>query len=268
MTTSMTSYDRRLANVETGLSPTQLVLRWLEEAHRYDDMTAYMRSLVDRPIGDFPMDRLSREAQESARIRSRGRSRVDVERAVRRSLIETLVRGQLVLEINVRSQNWLDREGLIYLALIGQVGLAISATDAPLEGTPLARLVQLRDLLLDRVTELHAFEAARDRVEARYLDCAAADFPAARRAWARQRHETETAAVMAMRMAELDGAEPPAPDDAAAFEAKVTTLAADFVEPAKSKAYNELGDGRRAQAIAAAWLHAGVLAGATPEPTR
>jgi integrase len=31
---------------------------------------------------------------------------------------------------------------------------------------------------------------------------------------------------------------------------------ADFVEPAKSKAYNELGDGRRAQAIAVAWLRA------------
>jgi choline dehydrogenase-like flavoprotein len=265
---STSSYDRRLANVETGLSPTQLVVRWLEEAHRFDDMTAYMRSLVDRPIGDFPMDRLSREAQESARIRYRGRSRAEVEKGVRRSLIETMFRGQLVLEINVRSQNLLDREGLIYLVLVGQVGLAIGAPDAPFEGTPLTRLVQMRDLLFGRVTELHAFEAARDRVEARYLDGAAADFPAARRAWERQRHETETAAVMAMRMAELDGAEPPAADDAATFEARVASLAADFVEPAKSKAYNELGDGRRAQAIAAAWLHAGALAGTTPEPTR
>lgn len=140
--------------------------------------------------------------------------------------------------------------------------------NAPLEGTPLARLVQCRDLLLGRATELHAFEAARDHVEARYLDGAAADFPAARRAWAQQRHETEMAAVMAMRMAELDGADPPAPDDAATFEARVASLAPDFVEPAKSKAYSELGDGRRAQTIAAAWLHAGVLTGTTPEPTR
>jgi len=267
-TTSMTSYDRRLANVETALSPTQLVLRWVEEAHRYDDMTVYLRSLVDRPIGDFPMDRLAREAQESARIRCRGRSRADAEKAVRRSLIDTLFRGQLVLEINVRSQNLLDREGLIYVALVGQVGLAIGASDAPLEGTPLTRLVQMRDLMLGRVTELHAFEAARDRVEARYLDGAAADFPAARRAWDRQRHESETAAVMALRMAELDGAEPPAPDDAATFEARVASLAADFVEPARSKAYNELGDGRRAHAIAAAWLRAGVPAerGSPPTP--
>jgi hypothetical protein len=263
----MTSYDRRLATVEAALSPTQLVLRWLEEAHRYHDMTGYMQSLVDRPIGDFPMDRLAREAQESARIRSRGRSRADVETAVRRSLVETMFRGQLVLEINVRSQNVLDREGLIYVALVGQVGIAITDSDVPLEGSPLARLVQCRDLLLGRVTELHAFEVARDRVEARYLDGAAADFPAARRAWDRQGHESEMAAVMAMRMAELDGAEPPAPDDPAAFEARVASLAADFVEPAKSRAYNELGDGRRAQAIAVAWLRAGALAEGGSPPT-
>ena len=73
---------------------------------------------------------------------------------------------------------------------------------------------------------------------------------------------------MAMRMAELDGAEPPAPHDAAAFEARVASLAADFVEPAKSKAYNELGDGRRAQAIAASWLRAGALAERGSPPTR
>lgn len=62
---------------------------------------------------------------------------------------------------------------------------------------------------------------------------------------------------MAVRLAELDGAPPLPPDDPAAFEAKVVALAADLVEPAKSKAYNELGDGRRAQTIAAAWLRAG-----------
>ena len=130
----MTSYDRRLATVEAALSPTQLVLRWLEEAHRYHDMTGYMQSLVDRPIGDFPMDRLAREAQESARIRSRGRSRAEADKIARRPLVETMFRGQLVLEINVRSQNVLDREGLIYVALVGQVGIAIRDSDVPLEG--------------------------------------------------------------------------------------------------------------------------------------
>ena len=29
--------ERRLAKIEESLSPTELVLHWLEEAHRYDD---------------------------------------------------------------------------------------------------------------------------------------------------------------------------------------------------------------------------------------
>jgi hypothetical protein len=249
--------ETRLAKVEAALTPTQLVLRWIEEIHAYDDMSSYLRSLADRPIGDFPMDRLGREAQESARTRTRGRTRAEIDKAVRRSVVETLFRGLLVLEINVRTQNLLDREGLIYLVLVSQVGVALEVPDARLGGTGLERLTSCRDLLLARATELHAFEAARGQVEARYLDGASAVVPAARRAWERQRHDSDEAAVMAVRLAELDGADPPPPEDQAAFDARVASLAADFVEPAKLKAYNELGDGRRAQAIGAAWLRAG-----------
>jgi hypothetical protein len=67
-------------------------------------------------------------------------------------------------------------------------------------------------------------------------------------------------AVIAMRLAELDGAEPRSPDDQAVFDARATTLAADLVEPARSKAYDELGDGRRALAIAVRWLRPKLLA--------
>jgi hypothetical protein len=252
--TSSTNTARRLASVEAALTPTQLVLRWLEEIHRYGDMPSYMQSLIDLPIGDLPMDRLCREAKESATTRSRGRPSAEIDKAIRRSLVETLFRGQLVLGINVRSQDFLDREGLIYGALVSQVAIAAATPDAPVEAAPLARLVQARDLLIGRVTELRAFEVSRTRVEARYLDGVAADFPAACGAWNRQRRDSEEAAVLAIRLCELDGGPPPPDEDPTAFEERITSLAADLVEPAKSKAYNELGDGGRAQAIAVAWL--------------
>lgn len=94
--------------------------------------------------------------------------------------------------------------------------------------------------------EWHAFEVARTGVEVRYLDGVAADFPAACRAWNRQRRDSEEAAVIVIWLCELDGGPPPADEDPTAFEERVTSLAADLVEPAKSKAYNQLGDGRRA----------------------
>lgn len=66
-----------------------------------------------------------------------------------------------------------------------------------------------------------------------------------REAWTLQLRRSREAAVLAIRAAELDGADGPL---------SLTKLAADLVEPARSKAYNELGDGRRSDAIATAWL--------------
>jgi hypothetical protein len=83
-------------------------------------------------------------------------------------------------------------------------------------------------------------------------------FPAAVREWAEQRTRSETLAVTAFRISELDGFDTPPPDDEVAYKARVAQLVADHVEPARSKAYYELGDGRRALAIAFGWLRSKV----------
>jgi hypothetical protein len=49
-----------------------------------------------------------------------------------------------------------------------------------------------------------------------------------------------------------------------AFEARVAQLVADHVEPARSKAYDELGDGHRALGIAVRWLRPKLLADEAP----
>ena len=250
----MTTSERRLAKLEAVLDPTQLVLRWLDEAHAYDDFTAYTRSLFGAGPGAFPMDRLVREAEACAQIRTRGQPRAESEAAVRRSIIAALFGVQLILRINALSAECLEREGLVQAALGAHLGLALEHPASRDDGDRLGRLTQCRDLLLGRVNELHAFEAARTAVEARYLDGMAADVPAARRAWAEQRTRSETMAVIALRIAELDGADPPPADDHAAFDARVTMLTGDRVEPARSAVYGELGDGRRALAIALGWL--------------
>lgn len=152
------------------------------------------------------------------------------------------------------SQEFLDREGLIQAALSAHLGLIVGLPAEAGESATLRQLIEFRDLLLGRVTELHAFEAARSKVEARYLDAMPADFPAARRAWAEQRSRSETMAVMALRIAELDGAPAAPPDDQAAFDTRLSDLVSDLVEPARSTAYDELGDGRRALTVAVRWL--------------
>ena len=121
----MTTSERRLAKLEAVLDPTQLVLRWLAEAHAYDDFTAYTRSLFGAGPGAFPMDRLVREAEACAQIRTRGQPRAESETAVRRSIIAALFRVQLILRINALSAECLEREGLVQAALGAHLGLAL-----------------------------------------------------------------------------------------------------------------------------------------------
>ena len=253
----------RLAAVEASLSPTELVLRWLAEAHTYGDLGSYSASLLDADPSTFPMDRLAREARASATERSRGRPRSEAERAVRAAIIAAVFRVQLVLRINVLAAAFVDREILVQGALCAHLGLAIEGTASPTPYSAVLGVVRCRDLLLDRVTELHAMETARGRVEERFLDGSPALFPAGLRRWVEQRTQTETMAVIALRLAELDGYDPPPPDDAVAVGARVAQLVADHVEPARSTAYNELGDGRRAMAVATRWLRPKLAGGAT-----
>ena len=82
--------ERRLAKLETALSPTELVLRWLDEAHAFDDLEAYTRWLLDQPPEVFPADRLAHEAADGMRASLRGRPKEEVDNAVRKALREVL----------------------------------------------------------------------------------------------------------------------------------------------------------------------------------
>ena len=250
----MTTAERRLDKVEAILSPTALVVRWLEEAHAYDDFTAYTGSLLDADPSTFPIDRLAHEAKASARQQVRGLARNEADTAIDRAIVAVVFRFQLVLRINVIAQEFLDREGLIQGFLAAHLALALVAGEERSRERATLSLVQIRDLLFGRVTELHAMQTAREAAEVRYLDGRPALFPAGQRAWATQRHESEREALIAMRLAEFDDADPPPDDDQPALDARVAQLIADHVEPARSRAYDELGDGRRAMALAVRWL--------------
>ena len=58
---------------------------------------------------------------------------------------------------------------------------------------------------MGRVGELLALQEARVIAERRFLGGHAALFPATARAWAEQLHDSQTSAVLALRLAEIDG---------------------------------------------------------------
>ena len=123
----MTTVERRLAKVAASLSLSALVVRWLAEAHAFDDFTAYTRSLVEVEWPVFPLDRLAQEAKSNATQQVRGRPREEGEAAINRSIVDTVFRFHLVLRINILSHEFLDREGLIQAALSAHLALALDA---------------------------------------------------------------------------------------------------------------------------------------------
>jgi len=247
---------RRVAAIETSLTPTHLVLRWLDEAHAFGDLESYVRSQLAESSSEGPLDRLAREAASGARAILRGKRPEIVDAAVRSALRETVFRFDLVMRILVTCHDLLEREGLIDAALSAHIALLTTENRIARrrDKTYLERFATLRGLLLVRVAELKAAQEARAILEARYFAGHTALFPDAEEAWDAQLRSTETIADLACRLAELDRVPPAEAPDPEAASARVTELVADLVAPAKTTALEKLGEGEQAQRIAIGWL--------------
>lgn len=254
----MTTAERRLSALEAGLTPTDRVRARLAEAHAHATFGAFFAAMHAGGVDALPLDQLAREAKTGAEAANRGRPREERNRAVRAALLGTVFRFQLVLRtIDLADQ--MIREEALYQAVIAG-GLALLATaDGKIPTAAVAGYEAgfgtLRNLARGRVFELHALAAARARVEGRYLDGAPILFPTTRIEWAEQVERSEHIQAAADTLAALDGFAPRnEPEDPSALEARVSQRVADHVEPALSKAHDEMGDGRRAAAIAFRWL--------------
>jgi hypothetical protein len=244
--------SRRVAAIESALSPTQLVVGWLAEAHTFGDVGSYVVSVIvgDPPVS--PLDRLACQVARGARNSTKGKRPEIVEAQVRAALRDTVFRFELAVRINVAAQEMLEREALIDAALVAQIALlTLGENRDPKNGQRLARL---RDQVILRVDELHATQEVRSVVEGRYLDGHAALFPDVAHAWDEQVHSTKVIADMAARLAELEGSLPPVPPGPERLSHRTAELIADLVEPAKAAALEKIDEGRRAFGIATGWL--------------
>jgi hypothetical protein len=250
--------ERRLDGIEKNLSPTQLVLRWLAEAHAYGSLEAYVTTLLDLRGHQQPIDRLCRDAHNGVRASLRGKRTEAVDAAVRNALRETVFRYELVLRIYVAAHELLDRQVLLEALLASQLALLARDERTPRQAdeSRLGRLSQCRDLTALQVRELLAAQVARVAVEARYLQGQAALFPDVAAAFDDQVRRSEQLAEMAAEIAEAGGVEAAPLDDPDAAALRVDQLVADLVEPARSSALDKLGENWAALGIASAWVRA------------
>lgn len=249
---------RRVAALEVALTPTQLVLRWLDEAHGHGSLTAYVGAILDDDPEDFPLNRLCREAVASARSGIKGRSKEQTDASVSGALQQTAFRFELVMGINVRTHEIMDRQVLVDAVLSAHLATLSSGNALKAASDPgiVEQIAVSRDTAMRYVIELHAMQEARSLAESRYLDSHQALFPDALRDWEAQVTATERLAVMADRLAELEGAPAMEIDVAEAAAARVPVLLDGFVEPAKATALEKLGAGDRAMRVATRWVRA------------
>jgi len=252
-----------MAALEASLTPTQLVLRWLHEAHGHGSIDAYVSAIL---VDDAPLDRLARDAAASVRTNLRGKPAAQIDGAVRKALRVTVFRFELVMRINVMAHELLEREQLLDALLVAQLAmLASEDPESRHDEIHRRRLTLMRDLLLGRVAELEAIAEARTLAEERYLDGLPALFPDAIKAWDAQLRATRELAALAIRLGELDEVVLPESEhqdarNADAVSARAAALVADLVEPAKSTALEKLGEGERAMRVATSWFQAKVTA--------
>jgi hypothetical protein len=257
--------ERRLEALDAALTPTERVVRWLNEAHAYGGLEAYVRSLVADPTVVQPIDQLARAAAEGAKRSLRGKPRDGIAKAVDTAVRETVFRFQLALRINTVGHELLDRQLLLDGLFSARLALLASEGRDKRHRDPayLERFAQLRELILGRLAELEAHGRARLSVEERFLAGHSALFPDDGAAWVEQLTTSERIGQLAAALAEQDGLPIPERPDADAVTLRVAQLVADLVEPARVAALEQLGDGWRALAIATSWVQ-GKLDPASP----
>ena len=98
----MSSFKRRVDGLDDCLSPTEIVLRWLQEVACFPSADDYVASIKDRPSSAWPLHRLTREAERAATASSKGLPRDTIYRNVREAVRDVVFFVHLHLKLSSR----------------------------------------------------------------------------------------------------------------------------------------------------------------------
>jgi hypothetical protein len=94
--------EKRLDEITESLSPKELILTWMREAHEYGSYLSYGLSLLDQPEDAYPLVRLPQLLYAGTRTRLRGRQEEDRQRTLRSGYRDLLFLFHLHSQLNER----------------------------------------------------------------------------------------------------------------------------------------------------------------------
>ena len=59
--------NRRVEKLETGLTPKQAIMMWLQEAHAFKNIEEYVRHLKNQPDSAAPLYKLAAQVAEGVK---------------------------------------------------------------------------------------------------------------------------------------------------------------------------------------------------------
>ena len=98
----LSSFKRRVDGLDDNLSPTDIVLRWLQEVACFPSADDYVASIKDRPSSAWPLHRLTQEAERAATASSKGLPRDTIDRKVREAVRDVVFFVHLHLKLSSR----------------------------------------------------------------------------------------------------------------------------------------------------------------------
>jgi hypothetical protein len=91
-----------LDKIEVSLTPKQAILLWMEEAHQYDTMEQYARSLKPGPESAWPLAILPEKVATAVEQAMKGRPKQDIARRARQAIRDVLFLFHLHQQLNRR----------------------------------------------------------------------------------------------------------------------------------------------------------------------
>jgi hypothetical protein len=246
--------ERRISAIEGALTPTELIVAWLTEAHAHGGVDAMVRASLAEEDYDPPINRLGHAASDGARARMKGKPRDEINRASDQAVREMLFRFHLVMRIITVCHDILERELLLTALFSTRIALLAREPEDGWDPDHLKEVEQLRDLISLSRRGFKAVGAAGEEVERRYLAGHPALFPDDAARWTEQAMTSQMLEASVIGLAELDGVPEALLPPPEAFAARVAGYVADFVEPAKVAALEDLDEGHQALGIATSWL--------------
>ena len=96
----MTTAKHRINKIETGLTPKQAILLWLQEAHAFNSIEEYVRHLKTQPDNAAPIGKLTTQVAESVKQTMKGQAKEQINRAVRQAHKDVLFLFYLHQQVN------------------------------------------------------------------------------------------------------------------------------------------------------------------------